>query len=73
MRWISAQTVRWYYNEYLENRRKILLTAETEEKLRKTARKLWNIHREMEDHLHARVVGMFNIEEKIYLFEITNT
>lgn len=45
----------------------------TKDTLYRSARKLWDIHREMEDHLHARVVDMFNIEEKIYLFDLTNT
>ena len=45
----------------------------TKDTLYRSAWKLWDIHREMEDHLHARVVDMFNIEEKIYLFDLTNT
>lgn len=45
----------------------------TKDTLYKSARRLWDIHTEMEDWLHSRVCDMFNIEEKILLFDITNT
>ena len=35
--------------------------------------RLWEVHREMEDFLHGRVRSMFGLEEKILLFDITNT
>ena len=41
--------------------------------LYRTARKLWDVHREMESYLHNRVCNLFGIEEKIYLFDLTNT
>lgn len=41
--------------------------------LYRSAHKLWDVHREMEDFLHASVCDLFNIEEKIYLFDLTNT
>lgn len=45
----------------------------TKDTLYGSARRLWDIHRDMEDWLHSRVCDMFNIEEKILLFDITNT
>ncbi len=41
--------------------------------LYRSAGKLWDIHSDMEDYLHRRVVSMFDLEEKIYLFDLTNT
>jgi transposase len=41
--------------------------------LYRTARKLWDVHREIESYLHNRVCNLFGIEEKIYLFDLTNT
>ena len=41
--------------------------------LYRTARKLWDVHREMESYLHNRVCNLFGIEEKTYLFDLTNT
>ena len=35
--------------------------------------RLWEVHREMEDFLHNRVRSMFGLEERILLFDITNT
>lgn len=41
--------------------------------LYRSALRLYDIRREMEDELHNRVCSMFDIEEKIYLFDLTNT
>ena len=45
----------------------------TKDTLYRSAARLWEIHREMEDYLHRHVSSLFNIEEKIYLFDLTNT
>lgn len=45
----------------------------TKDALYQSAIRLWEVHREMEDYLHARVTSMFNLEEKILLMDITNT
>ena len=45
----------------------------TKDALYQSAIRLWEVHREMEDYLHARVCSMFNLEEKILLMDITNT
>ncbi len=45
----------------------------TKDVLYKSARRLWDIHTEMEDWLHSRVCDMFHIEESILLFDISNT
>ena len=44
----------------------------TKDALYKSAMRLWNEHRGLEDWLHSRVCSMFGIEEKILLFDITN-
>ena len=41
--------------------------------LYKSALRLWDVHRRMEDWLHERVTSMFHLEEKILLLDITNT
>lgn len=41
--------------------------------LYRTALKLWGVHRELETFLHERVCDLFSLEEKIYLFDLTNT
>lgn len=38
-----------------------------------SAKRLYGIHREMEDYLHERVTSLFNIEDKILLLDLTNT
>ena len=45
----------------------------TKDALYKSALRLWEVHRRMEDWLHERVTSMFHIEEKILLLDITNT
>lgn len=45
----------------------------TKDILYKGAADLYGLHREMEDYLHQRVCDMFNIEDKILLFDLTNT
>ena len=44
----------------------------TKDALYKSAGRLWEVHREMEDFLHERVRSMFNLEEKILLMDISN-
>ncbi len=45
----------------------------TKDALYKSARRLYEEHRGLEDWLHDRVCSMFGIEEKILLFDITNS
>lgn len=45
----------------------------TKDVLYKSAVRLWDVHREMEDWLHARVCSLFDLEEDILLFDITNS
>ena len=45
----------------------------TKDALYKSALRLWDVHRRMEDWLHERVTSMFHLEEKILLLDITNT
>ena len=45
----------------------------TKDALYESARRLWEVHGEMEDFLHERVKSMFNLEEKILLMDISNT
>jgi len=44
----------------------------TKDMLYKSARRLYDVHDDMEDYLHERVCGMFNIEESVYILDITN-
>ena len=44
----------------------------TKDALYRSALRLWDVHRELEDWLHQRVCNMFQLEEKILLFDITN-
>ena len=44
----------------------------TKDALYESARRLWEVHSEMEDFLHERVRSMFNLEEKILLMDISN-
>lgn len=44
----------------------------TKDKLYQSAHRLWDVHERMEDWLHGRVCDMFNLDEKILLFDITN-
>lgn len=45
----------------------------TKDALYQSSRRLWEEHCGLEDWLHERVCNMFGIEEKILLFDITNT
>ena len=45
----------------------------TKDALYKSALRLWDVHRRMEDWLHELVTSMFHLEEKILLLDITNT
>lgn len=45
----------------------------TKDTLYKGALDLYGLHREIEDHLHRRVCDLFDIEDKILLFDLTNT
>ena len=45
----------------------------TKDALYESARRLWEVHKDMEDFLHDRVRSMFNLEEKILLMDISNT
>lgn len=45
----------------------------TKDVLYNSALRLWEEHRGLEDWLHERVCNIFNIEEKVLLFDITNT
>ena len=45
----------------------------TKDTLYGSARRLYDVRRDLEDYLHNRVCSMFNMDEKIYLFDLTNT
>ena len=45
----------------------------TKDALYQSALRLWEVHAEMEDFLHDRVRTMFGLEERILLFDLTNT
>lgn len=45
----------------------------TKDTLYKSAHGLWKVHKNMEDFLHRRVCSMFDIDESILLFDLTNT
>ena len=45
----------------------------TKDVLYKGSHELYKVHREMEDYLHKRVCTMFDIEDRILLFDLTNT
>jgi len=45
----------------------------TKDTLYKSAHALWGVHKDMEDFLHRRVCSMFDINERILLFDLTNT
>ena len=45
----------------------------TKDALYRSALRLWDVHRRIEDWLHERVTSMFHLEEKILLLDITNT
>lgn len=45
----------------------------TKDMLYQSALRLWDIHSDIEDYLHGTVRSMFKLEEKILLFDITNT
>ena len=44
----------------------------TKDLLYKSALRLWDVHKGLEDWPHQRVCDMFHLEEKILLFDITN-
>ena len=52
---------------------KIPMQKITKDVLYNSALRLWEEHRGLEDWLHERVCNIFNIEEKVLLFDITNT
>ena len=52
---------------------KIPMQKITKDVLYNSALRLWEEHRGLEDWLHERVCNIFNIEEKVLLFNITNT
>jgi transposase len=45
----------------------------TKDVLYRSAKDLYSIHRELEDYLHERVCNLFHLEDKILLFDLTNT
>lgn len=45
----------------------------TKDKLYDSARRLYELHKPIEDWLHERVVSMFNLKEDIYLLDLSNT
>ena len=47
-------------------------TRITKDNLYKSALDLYGMHREIEDYLHRKVCDLFNIEDKILLFDLTN-
>ena len=47
--------------------------AITKDKLYRSARDLYSVHTQMEDSLHRRVCSIFDFDEKILLFDLTNT
>lgn len=70
----EQKTVRYLQeNTALAEMFKIPKQKITKDALYKSAHRLWDVHREMEDWLHERVCSVFNLEEKILLLDITNT
>ena len=70
----ELKTVRYIReNSALLEMFKLPVEAVTKDALYQGARRLWEVHREMEDYLHDRVRSMFGLEEKILLMDITNT
>lgn len=68
------KTVRYLHeNTALSEMFKIQKEKITRHALYDSARRLWQEHRGLEDWLHDRVCTMFRLEEKILLFDITNT
>ena len=51
----------------------ISLDTITKDRLYASSLRLWAVHRRLEDWLHDRVCSMFNIEEKILIYDISNT
>lgn len=45
----------------------------TKDKLYKSADLLYSVHKEVEDALHSRVCSIFDFDERILLFDLTNT
>lgn len=45
----------------------------TKDTLYKSAHDLYRVHAELENHLHRRVCDLFNLEDKVLLFDLTNT
>ena len=45
----------------------------TKDVLYKGSHDLYKVHRELEDYIHKRVCTMFDIEDRILLFDLTNT
>lgn len=70
----ELKTVRYLRdNSALPELFKIKKECITKDALYKSAVRLWEVHREMEDWLHERVRSIFDLEEDILLFDITNT
>ncbi|MFA6728228.1 MAG: IS1634 family transposase [Prevotella sp.] len=70
----ELKTVRYLReNTALSEMFKIPKEKITKDSLYRSALRLWKEHRGLEDMLHERVCDMFGIEEKILLFDITNT
>lgn len=67
------KTVRYLReNSALPEMFKVPVGKITKDALYKSAAQLWDVHSELEGWLHERVCSMFNLEEKILLFDITN-
>ena len=70
----ELKTVRYLReNSALAELFKIKQDRITKDTLYKSAVRLWDIHHKMEDWLHERVCSIFDLEEDILLFDITNT
>lgn len=70
----ELKTVRYLHeNSALLEMYKLDRKKVTKDALYRSALRLWEVHRELEDFLHDKVCSLFNMEEKILLFDITNT
>lgn len=69
----ELKTVRYLHeNSALLEMFHIKKESVTKDALYKSAQRLWDVHSQLEDFLHQRVCDLFDIEEKILLFDITN-
>lgn len=65
----ELKTVRYLHgNSALLEMFKLERGKVTKDALYQSARRLWEVHRELEDYLHGRVRSMFHLEEKILVF-----